>query len=267
MMKTCSRTAALIAAIALFAATDARNAKASITYSVSSGTKAATATFDNSVSGTLTVTLANVGGDVLVPTDVLTGIFFNLSAGPALTPVSAQVAPGSAIVFDTDGNPATLTPGTSVGGEWGYKTGLSGAPLSANTGISSTGLGLFGPGDRFDTGSNLEGPPSGSLGGAEYGLLSAVDNLLTGNAAVLDGGNNDAFIKNAVVFKFTTTGVFDTSRLSKVSFQYGTALDEPNLPVPPPDEIPPPVPEPSTLLMGAVAMVGLGVARFRSKKS
>jgi hypothetical protein len=270
MMKNCLRIAAMVAMVAMIAAIDAPDAKASIiTYSGdnSPGSLAAEVTFDNSVSGTLTVTLSNVGGDILVPVDVLTGVFFDLSAGSGLTKVSAVVAPGSAIIYDTDGNPVTLTAGTSVAGEWAYKTGLGGSS-PGNTGISSSGLGLFGPTDRFSTAAaaNLEGPADPD--GLQYGLFSANDNPATGNSAVSDDGNNDAFIKNSVVFTFSTTGVFDLDRISNVSFQYGTALTEPNIPGEPPDEVPPPVPEPSTLLMGAVAMVGLGFARFRgSKKS
>ncbi len=268
-MKNCLRTAAMVAIVAMLAAMAAPAAKASIiTYSGdnSPGSLAAEVTFDNSVAGTLKVTLSNVGGDILVPADVLTGVFFDLAAGPGLTPGTAVVAPGSVIIFDTDGNPVSLAAGTSVAGEWAYKTGLGGSS-PGNTGISSSGLDLFGPGDRFSTAAadDLEGPANPD--GLQYGLFSANDNPATGNSAVSDDGNNDAFVKNSVVFTFSTTGEFDLDRISNVSFQYGTALTEPNIPGEPPEEVPPPVPEPSTLLMGAVAMVGLGVTRFRSKKS
>lgn len=264
-MKNCLRIAAIIAVIAMFAAIDAPDARASIiTFSAdnSPGSLAAEATFDNSVSGTLTVTLSNVGGDITVPADVLTALFFDLSGTPDLTKVSAVVAPGSVIIYDTDGNPVTLTAGTSVSGEWAYKSGLVGAP--GNTGISSSGLGLFGPSDRFSTAAadDLESPADPD--GLQYGLFSANDNPATGNSAVSDGGNNDAFIKNSVVFTFSTTGTFDLDRISNVSFQYGTALTEPN--ITPPDDIPPPVPEPSTFLMGGLALAGLGFVRFRNWK-
>lgn len=262
MMKNCLRIAAMVAMVAMIAAIDAPDAKASIiTYSGdnSPGSLAAEVTFDNSTAGTLKVTLSNVGGDVLVPADVLTGVFFDLAAGPSLTKVSALVAPGSVIVLDTAG--------TDVSGEWAYKTGLGGSS-PGNAGISSSGLGLFGPGDRFSTAgaANLAGPASPD--GVQYGLFSANDLPGTGNTPVTVNDGDTGFVKNSVVFNFTTTGVFDLDRISNVSFQYGTDLSEPNIPGEPPDEVPPPVPEPSTLLMGAVAMVGLGFARFRgSKKS
>jgi hypothetical protein len=266
MMKHCLRTAAMIAMVAIVAAFNVENASASITYSGSSGNLAAKVTFDNSVSGVLTVTLENVGGDVLVPADILTAVFFDLAPGTGLTKVSAVVAPGSSIVYDNDGTPATTGPGTVVSGEWAYKTGLGGS-APGNTGISSSGLSpLFGGGDRFSTAAsaNLQGPDSPA--GFEYGLLSALDNPTTGNKQVKDGQNDDGFIKNAVVFTFNTTGVFDLTRISNVSFQYGTSLTEPNYPGEPPEETPTGTPEPSTLLMGALALAGFGVARFRSLK-
>ena len=104
-----------------------------ITYNGSNGTMGASATFDI-VGSTLTVTLSATTGDVMAPADVLTTVFFNLG-GAALTPVSALVGPTSSGV---NGAPGA---GGNVGGEWAYATGFS--QYGANSGISSTGLGIF----------------------------------------------------------------------------------------------------------------------------
>ena len=95
---------------------------APITFSASSGNLAASATFEV-VGGNLQVTLTNSSlFDVLVPADVLTGMFFDVNgAAPVLTPVSAILGLGSVVIFGgTD-------PGDVVGGEWAYETSLVGA--------------------------------------------------------------------------------------------------------------------------------------------
>src|SRR5262249_38071850 len=128
-------------------------------------------------------------GDVLMPVDVLTAVFFDVS-GPALslTPTSAVLNGGSTVFF------GTTDPGNVVGGEWAYKGGLVGEPAGDHYGISSTGINLFGPGDRFP-GNNLQGPDSPD--GLQYGITSAGDNPATGNSPVT--GDN-ALIQNSVVF-------------------------------------------------------------------
>ncbi|MEK6643580.1 MAG: XDD4 family exosortase-dependent surface protein [Planctomycetota bacterium] len=195
---------------------------APITFSASSGNLAASATFEV-VGGNLQVTLTNSSlFDVLVPADVLTGMFFDVNgAAPVLTPVSAILGLGSSAVF------GVTDLGGVVGGEWAYGASLAGAPHGATRGISSSGLGLF-SGPNFP-GSNLQGPAG--VDGMQYGILSAGDNIATGNAAVT--GSN-AFVKNAVVFLLSgIDGNFDPSAvIGNVSFQYGTALTEPNIPEP-----------------------------------
>jgi hypothetical protein len=193
-----------------------------MTFSATDGTRQASVIFQTN--GTdLIITLENTSsGDALVPTDVLTALFFDVN-GPALdlTRESAVLATGSAVFFGgTD-------PGGVVGGEWAYRSELIG-PHNAAYGISASGFGLFGPGDRFP-GSNLQGPLS--LNGLDYGITSAGDDPATGNAAMTGA---DALITNAVVF--TLSGVpayFDPAQsICNVSYQYGTALSEPYVPEP-----------------------------------
>src|SRR5712691_9326837 len=72
-----------------------------VTFTGSSGNLSASAKFD--VSGAdLIITLTNTSpNDVLVPTDVLTAIFFDLDPTLTLDRVSAVVAPGSTVFFGT----------------------------------------------------------------------------------------------------------------------------------------------------------------------
>jgi hypothetical protein len=226
-----------------------------ITFTGSSGNLAASANF--AVSGSnLVVTLTNTStADVMAPTDVLTAVFFTLAGDPTLTRTSAVLANGSSVLFKSQPS------GGIVGGEWAYKDGLSGAPLGADEGISSAGFGLFGSGDRFP-GSNLQN--NASPAGLEYGITSAGDNPSTGANNNVKG--TYALIKNSVVFTlgFPNGFAFDPNAqgaITNVSFQYGTALTEPNV------DPPAAVPEPATMLLVGSGLIGVGVfARRRFKR-
>jgi len=197
---------------ALALATPARAADFVFSLGTSGTGLAASATFHDAGAGNLEITLANIGGDVDDPPDVLTTLFFNCSCG-TLTPVSAVLAGGSTVLFGADG-------GGNVGGEWAYLGSVAG-PGGATRGISSSGMGgLFGS-PNFG-GPDLNG--QAALGGLGYGITSAVDNPTTGNAAVT-GGNE--LIQNSV--KFTLSGFNGNMSFSNISFQYGTSMTEPNL--------------------------------------
>jgi hypothetical protein len=186
-----------------------------IVITATSGSLSAQATFTDLGGGKLTVLLDNISkADVLAPNAILTGIFFDYTGG-ALTPLSALLN-GSTVLYGANG-------GGNVGGEWAYGSGLAGAPLGASSGISSSGLGLFGNGNFL--GPNLDSPAS--VGGLSYGITSAGDNPATGNTPVT-GAN--ALIKNSVLFTLGYSGAFGV--FDNVSFQYGTALTEPNVNVP-----------------------------------
>lgn len=207
------------AALALLAL--AGTSGAGIIFTGTSGSHAASAEFSVSVSGELVVTLTNTAAaDVLVPADILTAVFFNVTGGAlTLTRDSAVLGAGSSVIYDPDGQPA----GGVVGGEWAFRSGSLniGGPGNRGYGISSTGVGLFGPGDRFP-GPDLHPPTSPN--GLEYGITSAGDNPATGNGGVTGSGG---LIKNAVVFTLGGVGAnFDLSRIGNVYFFYGTAIDE-----------------------------------------
>jgi hypothetical protein len=223
----------------------------SVGFFGSSGLLAASVAFSQAApGGNLTVTLTNTGtADTLLPSDVLTAVFFSLAGDPVLTRISAVLGPGSSVIYDPDGQP----PGGVVGGEWAYRGGLTGLPLGASAGISSVGVGLFGPGDRFP-GSDLA--PPASPDGINYGIVSAGDDPATGNPGLTGSGGQ---IKNSVVF---TLGVpvgyaLGPGSVSNVSFQYGSSLEQPNLAA---------IPEPGAagLLAGGLAALGALGWRRRS---
>jgi hypothetical protein len=188
---------------------------------------AASASFD--VSGNnLVITLTNTStGDVLQQPDILTAVFFNVR-GPVLGLSSAAgsvvLASGSTVLFGgTD-------PGGVVGGEFGYREGISGAlsaatggTITENYGVSSSGFGVFG-GATFP-GSDLDPPPA--LDGINYGLTSQGDNPATGQSAVT---GDRPLIKNSVVITLVglPSGFDPSASISSCFFQYGTALEAVN---------------------------------------
>lgn len=229
-----SSVAVLVVALA---ATGIASANA-ITYVGSSGNLSARAVF--SLTGnTLTLTLTNTSmADVLQPTDVLTGVFFNLTGG--LTPVSAS-DPGSSVYYNRIIN---------VGDGWGFATNVS--ANGKNSAISATGaVNGLGQSNFSANHTNLDG-----LG---YGLLSAGDNTGTGNGGVLGHG---PLIKDTAQFVLTVPQGFDLGEVGKtVVFQYGTSLNEThyvgNLQTTP-------TPEPATLGMLGSGVIGLA-AMLRRK--
>jgi hypothetical protein len=189
-----------------------------VTFAAADGSLSASARFEM-VLGNLQVTLTNTSSaDVLVPADVLTAVFFDLDPKASLTRISAVVPSGSTVLF------GSTDPGGVVGGEWAYNSGLSG-PGNAGLGVSSSGLGLFGPGDLFP-GNNLQGPASPD--GLQYGITSAGDEPATGNKPVT---GDSALIKNSVVFTLGVPSGFDLDTdIQNVQFQYGTSLGDTRLP-------------------------------------
>lgn len=215
--------ASVVRAACALASITAAVSAAPFTITESAGNLQATAEFavDSGDPSRLVVTLTNSSmHDVLVPADILTGLFFSISSPVTLSPVSAVLAAGSIVEFGS-------APGGVVGGEWAYRAGLTGVVEDASGlghGISSAGFGLFG--NANFPGSNLQGPVA--VNGMQYGILSAGDNPATGNSPVT--GPN-AFIKNSVVFTLggLPDGFDPASSISDVLFQYGTSLSEPRL--------------------------------------
>jgi hypothetical protein len=239
----------LIAALAAAAAiTTAAPAMAAVTVTGTSGTLAASATFDV-VGGDLQVTLTNTAaGDVNFPTEILHALFFDIAGTPSLTYTSANICGTCTFTGTVQGT------GTDVGAEWAFKqnAGGLGSGVTQSYGLSSSGYGIFGPGNVLssspDRGGNASPP-----GGADFGLVSAGYTTAGDNGGVT---NNQPYIKNSVIFDL---GAFNGSldSISNVRFQYGTALSDPSVPG---------VPEPATWAMMLVGFGGIGMAMRRRRR-
>lgn len=211
---------AAFAVCAVFAPTT----QASLLFSSAEGRREAQVTFE--INGTdLIITLANISGfDVERPSELLTGVFFDLTtptSGPLeLSPTSATVESPDQVLFGTTG------PNGNVGGEWAFVSALENAPGIAAYGISSSGLGLFGPHDLFP-GANLDGPES--PGGMSFGITSQGDDPTVGNKPVT--GSNP-LIKHKVTFVLSDLPIgFSEADIGNVWVQYGTSLSEPSFQV------------------------------------
>jgi hypothetical protein len=205
----------LAAMVALLCYVGSATADVSFTFTNDGAGLAAKATFAQS-GGNLLVTLENISThDVLVPSDVLTAVYFNLS-GATLTPLMAVLSGGSTVLFPESGD-GTDSNG-QVGGEFGFRDDLSGIPSGAAIVISSAGLGLVGPHDLFP-GEDLSPPDSPN--GGNYGITSLGDNPSVGNAKVTGG---EPLVKNGVVFTLSglPTGFDLQANVNDVMFNYGT---------------------------------------------
>jgi hypothetical protein len=221
-MKVFSPRGWAIALAAIALTLSAQPAKANFTISVTDGTHSASAEFQQvAPGGAVTIILTNTATyDAMVPTDILTGLFFNYTgSNPAVLPNasnSAFITAGSTFVLNGSVSP----PGGNVGGEWA----LASNTAVAEYGISSAGLGDFGDGNF--NGPELQGPPnSGAVDGIQWGITTATDNFATGNGAL----QNNALTKNSVTFTLIVPSGFDIANISSTRFQYGTDYTEGHL--------------------------------------
>ena len=172
---------------------------------------AAKVEFDQSGTA-LTVTLTNTSthafnvapASVLTPTNVLTGVLFDITGNPALTVGSANLASGSRMV-----NPVSSTDTSAKG--WGFGTPSGGTFNGQHYGIEA--FGGITPATSNFTNSNHS-----SLDGVGYGIVGSGYVPGTGNG----GTSSQPFEQTAEVFHFTVPSTFDVSQISNISFQYGT---------------------------------------------
>jgi hypothetical protein len=209
----------------------------------------------------LTITLRNTspsnnGQDV--PGSALTGLFWNFTGNPILTPFSATVGAGSIFGTCDQVNCAGVT---NVAGEFGYQA--ASLPGGADRGISSSGYlttGLANNIGNFNNGgagTDLDNPTS--LDGINFGIISAAPGFNPNT-----GLSNDPLIMDSVVFVLHGVSGLSTNDISNVSFQYGTVLSELNVPGDPRDP-PALIPEPATLSLLGLGFAGLTMLRRRQK--
>jgi hypothetical protein len=202
---------ALILTAFLFAASGSVLEASPIVYYGSGGSLAASASFDLSGS-TLTIVLTNAShSDVLVPTDVLTGLGFKTDF--QLDPSSASLNVGSSAYYNKG------VPVADPGMGWGYGYGVNANGM--NSAISASGA-VTGLGH-----SNFSLGYSQALGGLDYGILGLGDDILTGNRGVTTKG---PLFKDSLIFTLTAPQEFSLDDIGgSVSFFYGTSLNESSL--------------------------------------
>jgi hypothetical protein len=231
MRKTNSAKAvAVLSALALWAGAS-RSALASVSFSGtdSAGNAiSATATFGLS-GGDLTLTLVNTGAAASDPVDTLTALFFNLNlaSGVTATPYSATT-------------PTLLNPvaGETLGGGWAFNSSGNGA----------TGIGVWGPNNQFFT-ANQAPNSKNEPDGVAYGI---VNGLATPHNQQFD---NNSFADNSVTFHWHVTGgTVDLSAIQVTAFQYGTQAGQDSYT---------PVPEPTTMIAGALLLLPFGASTLR----
>jgi hypothetical protein len=215
---------------------------------------------------TLTITLKNTspsnsGQDV--PGSTLSGLFWDFTGNPGLTPVSATVAAGSIIGICDSATCATIT---DVGGEFGYQaTAFAGGADRgiASSGYLSTGLpGNIGNFNNGAAGTDLDNPDS--LNGINFGIISAAAGYNPNG-----GLANDPVIRDAVTFVLTGVNGLTNANISNVSFQYGTDASELNVPgtVDGGGGSTGNVPEPTTAAMFGLGLLGLAAVRRQARKN
>jgi len=218
------------------------------------------------VGNNLKVTLRNtLALDADRPAQILTGIYFDIEGGPTLSTLSANLLPGSTTPYYSGG--LCTGGGGDVGCEWAYLGAPSSLPgVSQRYGISSSGLGIFGPHHRFDTTSDLVKPAEPD--GLQFGILPSGWVPAGDNGGVKGTGG---LIKDGVVFLLSGLPTFfdPLASISNVRFQYGTALAEPSIyggDVEGSGDVTAIVPEPSSALLLGAGLVFAAWAHRRRRR-
>lgn len=209
-------------------------------------------------SGELRVTLTNTSPfDYLaspnsswaLPTDVLTGLFFDYDGGwgPSLVFDSA-----TAPLITVGTNPTNLKLSATPGG-WDFaQSALSG--VTQHYGVGTAGFGIF----SGKTSSKGPGHPS------NYGVMNSLYVAGENNPGI---GTGTPYANNSITFVFSTPS-FDVTKVGNVRFQYGTDLCEGSFEGTLELRGPVPTPEPASavlLLLGSLAGAGVRKRFGRSK--
>lgn len=238
------------------------------------GTRSASAQFFEGTgadAGAIKITLKNLGNyDAMVPTDMLTGLYFNgtgtgLSINKPSSSTKGKVLLSAGSKVYLNGSVKSV-PGDDVSTEYAFKQSFSVSSTTYQNGISSSGMGVFGKFDRFNQTGNLSG--TDAPGGLEYAITTDKDKSSTFNGGVKD----NEIIQNAVdIILYKTGGVFNLNNITSVRFQYGTAFYEPSITVTKTDNpggfsgfgTPVATPAPSALLLSLLGVPAFALLRRR----
>jgi hypothetical protein len=187
----------------------------------------------------LTLELTNVGDPAQAPSDVLTGLFWNMSASPSMATQSANLTdtlskqPPDGILHAAGND--------NLGKQWGY--GSFDSPVYGVTeyGIGAAGFGLFGKGSFDKPGANVHG--------VDYGIVN-------GLAANANGGLRGPLVSNSLTFQWS--GLDSVPTISDLHVQYGSGLNEPTLAAAF-------VPEPAVASISVLGAGALTLARRRRR--
>jgi hypothetical protein len=194
----------------------------------------------------LQITLTNHSSAEFSIGQALSGVYFDITTGSILTADTAIIGAGSMLVGEGANGY------TDLSGEWGFKDDVSAGTLGS-FGISSVGDVLFGedsfgPGDRFDTSTNLFGPPSGSLNGISGAIVGPNITDFT-----VDGfKHHGPVVQNQMVFRLYITGEpLTMDHITNVSVLFGT-------------DGAPAIPEPTSAMLFLVGALVVGKATRRA---
>jgi hypothetical protein len=199
-----------------------------ITFTDPNGTYTYSGSVDFTQSGnTLNVVLTNTAAVAAnFNRRILTAVFWDMDGTPAATKNAASYTGGSVQINGGDS-------AANIGKHWGYKSGLGANQWgNANYGISSVGLGFFGPPDSFIAGTPQQG--------VDYGLVPTAGTSI----------NSTPFVNNSMTFTLNLPANYTLTEdsISNVWFQYGSATDEFFANVPEPGSM-------AALGLGAIALL------------
>ena len=200
------------------------------------GTRNASATFSIVDDDTLLITLTNLG-ITGVPNEVLTGLYFGTTGGYSLFNPDVEVAAGSLLIGSVTGGP-----GTSLNNRFAFRSGLN----SLNGNIGEYGICASGF-DPLGFGGYIIEPPPNSPGGADYGLVGTLSRPKLPSSI-------DPYVQSSILITLGFSGPISLDDIGQVNFLYGTDSAAP-------------VPEPSSVLLFSIGLIGYMGFRRKFKKA